>query len=63
MGRDKPANNTGTVLFICCVCAQEVIEVPLVRLQTVDLDCKTVDSFLRLGDHVGKVSFPLSFDD
>ena len=61
--RDKPANNTGVILFTSCVCAREVIEIPLVRLQTVDLDRKTVDGCLRLSERIGKVPFPLGFDD
>ena len=61
--RDKPANNTGVILFTNCIRAREIIEIPLVRLQTVDLDCKTVDGRLRLSDRIGNISFPLGTDD
>ena len=61
--RDKPANNTSVILFTSCVHAQEIIEIPLVRLQTVDLDRKTVDGRPRLSDRIGNISFPLGSDN
>jgi hypothetical protein len=36
---------------------------PPVRLQTVNLDGKTVDGRLRFSDRICKTSLPLDFDD
>ena len=59
----EPANDTSVVILTSHVSAREVVEVPLVRLQTVDLNPETINCCLRINERIGKAFFLVGFNN